>query len=159
MRRSLAKCLATLLIIGLFGLTQNIDAATYEKGSPMQTAKGQFNVQLQPQKDLTNNAGRLLIDKSYTGDFSASGTGQMLSHRTHVEGSAGYVAIETIDGELNGQKGTFVMQHSGSMAAGEQHLSITIIADSGTGELTGISGYMEIDIREGQHFYSLHYQI
>jgi len=83
----------------------------------------------------------------------------MLSHMTDVKGSAGYVAIEHINGSLKGKSGSFVVQHSGTMVRGEQSLTIAIIADSGAGELSGIAGNMHIGITDGQHFYTLNYTL
>lgn len=83
----------------------------------------------------------------------------MLSAMTAIDGSAGYVAIERVEGELHGQQGTFVLQHSGTMDRGAPTLSVTVVPDSGTGELTGLEGTFEIDIVEGEHFYVFTYRL
>ncbi|TRY33183.1 DUF3224 domain-containing protein [Aliiglaciecola sp. M165] len=125
----------------------------------MTTLTGKFEVSMQPQKDESFDVRRMTLDKTYFGDLKGHAKGQMLSHVTQVNGSAGYVAIEIFDGEVNGKKGSFVLQHSGQMDKRAQSLDISIIPDSGSGELVGISGNMSIEIKEGQHFYHFEYAL
>ena len=122
-------------------------------------ANGTFHVDLQPLADDTTPPNRLSINKQFHGDLEATSQGQMLSVMTEVKGSAGYVAIEQVSGTLHGRQGTFVLQHSGIMTRGQPSLTIVVVPDSGTGELAGLSGTMTIDITDGQHFYTLDYQI
>jgi hypothetical protein len=83
----------------------------------------------------------------------------MLSAGTSVKSSAGYVAIERVIGTLNGRRGTFVLQHSGTMTRGEPQLTISVVPDSGTGELEGLAGTMTIAIADGKHSYEMHYTL
>ena len=110
----------------------------------LQVAKGEFTVSVQqlPFEGVNAEAhiGRMSIDKQISGDLVATTQGQMLSAMTDTKGSAGYVAIERVDGTLNGKYGTFVLQHTGLMNQGESSLSVIVVPDSGTGELIGISG-------------------
>jgi hypothetical protein len=99
------------------------------------------------------------IDKSITGDLVATTRGQMLSAMTEVTGSAGYVAIELVDGALKGRKGTFVLQHSGIMRQGTPSLTVTVVPDSGTGELAGLSGQFSITVAGGTHTYEFTYSL
>lgn len=126
-------------------------------------ASGTFEVKLIPlsfhDEAGDSNLARLALDKTFTGDLEATSKGEMLSARTDTEGSAGYVAIERVTGKLNGHQGTFVLLHSGTMAGGEQHLSIAVVPDSGTEELIGLSGTMDIRIEDGKHYYSFEYQL
>jgi len=126
-------------------------------------AKGSFEVKMTPQpwSDSASDTalGRFLLDKHYTGDLEAISHGQMLSAGTGVKGSAGYVAIEKLIGSLHGRNGTFVMQHSGTMNRGEPQLTISIVPDSGTGELAGLTGTMTIQIADGKHSYELAYTL
>ncbi len=125
-----------------------------------QRASGTFEVNLTPQADEQDAVpGRLLIDKRFQGDLAATSRGQMLSALTGVEGSAGYVAIERVSGTLHGRSGSFVLQHSGTMNRGAQQLTISVVPDSGSGELTGIAGTMTIAIENGQHVYELSYTL
>lgn len=125
----------------------------------MTRASGTFEVKMTPQDDKSEDAnlGRMLLDKQFHGDLEATGKGQMLTAMTPVQGSAGYVAIEKVAGTLKGRTGTFVLQHTGTMTRGAQQLSITVVPDSGTGQLAGITGRMEIQIEGGKHSYVFEY--
>ncbi len=107
-------------------------------------ATGTFDVKLTPQAsaDRTEEAAlsRMLIDKQFHGDLEALSKGEMLAAGTAVKGSAGYVAIEHVRGTLHGRSGTFVLQHSGTMTRGSPELKITVVPDSGTGQLAGLAG-------------------
>jgi hypothetical protein len=126
-------------------------------------AHGTFEVKLIPQADSdpTENPvlGRLLIDKQFFGDLEGVSKGEMLSAMTTVEGSAGYVAIEQVKGTLQGRGGTFYLQHNGIMERGEGRLTISVIPDSGTGELSGLVGTMNIIIEDGKHKYTFDYTL
>ncbi len=129
----------------------------------MTLATGTFTVTLTPQPAIEQpegiTLGRLAIAKTYSGDLNGSGRGEMLSAVTLTKGSAGYVAIEHVEATLEGRHGGFVLQHSGSMARGAQSLEIHVVPDSGTAQLSGISGNCKIIISEGQHFYELEYSL
>ena len=125
----------------------------------MNQATGTFEVKLTPQADEDSGLGRMTIDKQFHGDLDATSQGQMLAARSSVKGSAGYVAMERVSGRLGGRVGTFVLQHSGTMTRGEPQLSVTVVPDSGTGDLTGLSGKMVIEKAEGQHSYVFEYSI
>jgi hypothetical protein len=99
------------------------------------------------------------IDKQFHGDLEATSKGQMLTAGTEVQGSAGYVAIERVSGTLGGRSGTFALQHSGTMTRGEPQLSITVVPDSGTGQLVGLAGTMLITIADGKHSYGFDYTL
>lgn len=126
-------------------------------------ATGTFEVKLNPQPlhDSAADAtlGRLSIDKQLHGDLEATSKGEMLSAGTSVDGSAGYVAIEQVKGTLHGCVGTFVLQHTGTMNRGAPQLSVTVVPDSGTGQLVGLAGKMTINIAEGKHSYEFEYTL
>lgn len=127
-------------------------------------ASGRFEVKLVPQKPdneaaVSANLGRMSIDKKFSGDLEATSKGEMLSAMTEVKGSAGYVAIERVSGTLQGRTGTFVLQHTGTMTRGTPELGITVVPDSGTGQLVGLTGTMTIKIEEGKHFYEFDYAL
>jgi len=83
----------------------------------------------------------------------------MLSVMGEVKGSAGYVAIERVDGTLAGRSGSFVLQHHGIMDRGNGRLTVTVVPDSGTGQLEGISGAMAIVIEGGKHSYDFEWTL
>ena len=126
-------------------------------------AKGSFTVEMKPQADPDTadgvSLGRLLLQKRFEGDLAATSQGEMLTAMTPVQGSAGYVAIERVTGTLHGKSGSFVFQHSGTMTRGAQQLSITVVPDSGTGELAGLAGTFRLQIVEGKHLYEFDYQL
>ena len=126
-------------------------------------AKGEFVVKLLPlaveDQPEGSKIGRMSIDKSISGDLTATTAGQMLSAMTDVKGSAGYVAIERVEGVLTGKKGSFVLQHIGTMNRGAPTLSVTVVPDSGTGELVGLAGEFNIIIANGKHSYEFKYTL
>ena len=121
-------------------------------------ASGTFTVKTAPQQDAIP-AGRMTLEKTFAGSLAGESRGQMLSAFGTVKGSGGYVAIETFIGTLDGKTGSFVLQHTGTMVGGAPALSVTVVPDSGTGELTGISGSMTIDPSGGQHRYTFDYTL
>ena len=103
--------------------------------------------------------GRMRVLKTFFGDLAGTARAEMLSFRSDEEGSAGYVAIDRVTGELHGRKGTFVLQHSGLMDGGEPSLTVTVVPGSGTGELTGLRGTLEIVNDAGAHSYTFTYHL
>jgi hypothetical protein len=126
-------------------------------------AKGTFEVKMSPlPTDETVEGGplgRFALDKQFHGDLEAVSKGEMLAASSEVKGSAGYVALERVSGTLQGRRGTFVLQHKGVMTRGEGELSVTVVPDSGTGELVGLAGKMGIDISGGKHSYDFEYTL
>ncbi len=126
-------------------------------------ATGSFEVSIKPQiePDTVEGIalGRLSLDKLFHGDLEAAGKGEMLTAMTGVEGSAGYVAVERVTGTLHSRRGSFVFQHSGIMNRGEQQLSITVVPDSGTGQLSGIAGLFSIKFVDNKHTYTFDYSL
>jgi hypothetical protein len=126
-------------------------------------AAGTFVVKLTPQTPVpeTEDAtiGRMLIDKQFLGDLEAASKGQMISTMGEVKGSAGYVAMERVTGSLNGRAGSFALQHTGTMTRGVPSLSVTVVPDSGTGDLAGLTGSMTIQIDAGKHSYTFDYTV
>jgi hypothetical protein len=130
-----------------------------------QHVSGPFDVKVTPQKPDTQIAraaalGRLTIDKRYHGDLEATAKGEMLATQTETKGSAAYVALERVTGTLQGHSGSFVLQHSATMDRGATDSSISVVPDSGTGQLAGLSGEMRIRIdAEGRHSYEFDFRI
>lgn len=126
-------------------------------------AKGSFDVQLTqaPAAPGTEAAqlGRMSLRKQFHGGLDAVSLGEMLGVRTDIPDSAGYVAMERVEGSLAGRKGSFALMHMGEMNRGKQTLTIRVVPDSGTDELAGISGELSIEIKDGHHFYEFRYQL
>jgi hypothetical protein len=121
-------------------------------------ARGTFDVAIKPQ---TTDAvlGRMSLEKQIHGDLQGTSKGEMLTAGTDVKDSGGYVAVERVSGTLQGRRGTFILQHSGTMTRGAQQLTITVVPDSGTEQLKGIAGTMTITIEAGKHFYDFAYTL
>jgi hypothetical protein len=123
-------------------------------------AKGTFTVDIRPlTPPPAEGLARFSIDKQIHGDLEAASKGEMFSGGDPKQGAAGYVAIEVITGILNGQKGSFALQHSATMDQGGLKMSIIIVPGSGTDELEGISGTFDIRNVNGQHSYDLEYTL
>jgi hypothetical protein len=126
-------------------------------------AAGPFDVQTTPHPPYDSADGiilaRMTIAKQFHGDLYGNSLVEMIAARTAVPDSAGYVAIERVVATLHGKEGSFVLQHSGTMSRGEQSLTITVVPDSGTGELTGLAGTMKIEITDGKHAYVFDYTL
>ena len=136
-----------------------------QRGTHLNHATGPFDVKLAPQKpdnapEEESKLGRMSIDKQFHGDLEGTSKGVMLSFMTDVKGSAGYVAIERVTGTLHGRSGSFVFQHNATMDRGKPQLNIIVVPDSGTGELVGLAGTMQINIDSaGKHTYNFEYSL
>ena len=124
-------------------------------------ANGSFEVRLTPaEQGADMPVGRMTIEKEFHGDLEGTSRGQMLmAASSSVQGSAGYVAIEKVEGTLNGRRGSFYLQHNGVMTRGAGDLTITVIPDTGTDQLVGLSGKMNIIITDGKHSYEFDYTL
>lgn len=147
----LCLCLCALLAVPAFAR---------EEIPVMQHATGSFEVKLQPQPAREDaGLGRMSLDKTFNGPLSAMSRGEMLAARTAQEGSAAYVALEAVDGTLDGRKGSFMLVHRGLMDRGAQDLAISVVPDSATGALAGLRGEMKIRIEGGAHYYDFDYTL
>jgi hypothetical protein len=137
--------------------------AEAKKGTRMsKRASGTFDVKLTPKDQGADAAvGGMTIDKEFHGDLAATSKGQMLmASSSSVKNSAGYVAIEKVTGTLNGRSGSFYLQHTGVMTRGAGELTITVIPDTGTDQLSGLDGRMTITIApDGKHSYDFSYTL
>lgn len=127
----------------------------------MPQISGEFDVKMAPETLSATAAqaglGRMSLDKRYHGPLEASGHGEMLSVRASEPGSAGYVALERVQGSLDGRQGSFYLQHSGTMTRGAPTLSVTVVPDTGTDALQGLQGKLAIRIEKGKHYYDFTY--
>ena len=141
-------------------------AATFAQEPAVTThsATGPFDVKLAPQtlSAVAEHSGlaRMSLDKQFHGALEAASTGEMIAFRSAVAGSAGYVAMETVRGTLDGRAGSFVLQHSSTLTRGEPTQAITVVPDSGTDALAGLGGRMVVDIAPGgAHSYRFEYTL
>ena len=139
---------------------RSVNEASQKETRMSKHATGTFEVKLTPQDDKSaEGLGRMTIAKQVHGDFEGTSTGQMLTSMTKTQGSAAYVAIERMTGKLHGRTGSFDLHHLGIMNRGAQQLTITVVPDSGTDQLIGITGTMTIKIADGKHSYEFDYNL
>lgn len=128
----------------------------------MSTAAGKFDIEPRPEPPFsTENGvmlGRMEFDKTFHGPLQGTSVVHMTYARTPVESSAGYVAVERIEGELGGRSGSFVVLHNAVQTSGDVNLSVSIVPDSGTGDLEGITGTMVLNA-DGEHTYQIEYEL
>lgn len=151
-----------LLAFGAFGASSS--SSTKDTTMSTHTATGTFDVKLSPQPPSAEaekaGLGRMSLDKHFHGALEATSSGEMIAFRSATPGSAGYVAMETVHGTLDGRTGSFVLQHSSTLDRGQATQQISVVPDSGSGALTGLAGRMSIDIAPGgAHSYRLEYTL
>ena len=127
-------------------------------------ATGTFDVKVAPLPTGESVPGlkvaRFSIDKVWKGDIEGTSKGEMMAIDTPVKGSGGYVAIEVVEASIKGRKGTFTFLHEATMRTNSEfHMSIKVLPDSGTGELTGLEGSIEIVIEGKNHSYRFDYTL
>jgi Protein of unknown function (DUF3224) len=172
--RLAAACLTPLLLATLSTQAQTRSQTTFQtnprssaptkKAIPSLHATGPFEVKIDPQPPEEKGGGaaigRMFLDKQFHGDLEATSKGTMLAAGTGAKNSSGgYVALEIVTGSLKGRTGTFVLQHSATMNRGVPQLSIIVVPDSATGQLTGLAGKMNINIVDGKHTYDFEYTL
>ena len=125
-------------------------------------AVGTFDVKMTPQVSGASSGdvsiSKMSIEKQFHGAIEGNSKGEMLASMGAVQGSAGYVAMERFTGTLDGRAGSFVLQHNGTLNRGVPALSVNIVPDSGTEQLSGLSGSMKIDVIDGTHHYEFTYK-
>ena len=126
-------------------------------------ASGTFEVKVLPQTaneiETAAGIGRFTLDKQFQGELEGTSKGEMLASGGPQKGSGAYVALEMVTGKLNGREGTFVLQHNGTMTSTSTQMLITVVPDSGTGQLIGLEGKFLIKIVDKKHFYEFEYTL
>jgi len=152
------------LTLASLAISVQVDAGASEsiQKEVTMTARGTFEVKMTPQPPDDGAGGgfeRLFGDKQFHGELEGVSKGQMLATRSKVEGSGAYVALELVTGKLKGRRGSFVLQHKGTMSKGVYMMDVTVVPDSGTDELVGIAGKMTISIEGDKHSYNFEYTL
>ncbi len=117
----------------------------------MPKTTAQFTIDLTPGEPLYEGTGRFDFIKTWTGGLEGTSTGTMLSAGDQAAGMAGYVAIEVFAGALDGREGTFALQQFGTRDADGMALQYVVVPGSGTGELDGLRGTVQLDVVDGVH--------
>ena len=129
----------------------------------MPSISGEFSVKMAPEAmsavAADSGIGRMSLDKQYHGALDAAGQGEMLAYMDRALGSGAYVAMEKVEGTLDGRRGSFLLVHTGTMARGTPALTVAVVADSGQGELAGLAGTLQIRIEGGKHYYDFDYTL
>jgi hypothetical protein len=129
----------------------------------MPKVAGTFTIKTAPAAAAFPDSGiqRMSLEKVYEGPLSGTAVGELISFRSAVAGSAGYVAIERVTASIDGAAGAFTLQHNGTMSNGgaTKALNVIVVPDSGTGSLTGLSGTLDIVIEGGAHSYVFEYEL
>jgi hypothetical protein len=129
----------------------------------MATASGEFDVKTSPEPlsaiAADTGLGRLSLDKRFHGPLDATSKGEMLAFMDRTLMSGGYVAMELVQGTLDGKRGSFLLQHQGTMERGAPGLTVHVVADSGREQLTGLRGTLNIRIEGGKHYYDFDYTL
>jgi hypothetical protein len=82
---------------------------------------------------------RASVTMRFEGDLAGTGSVEWLMSYED-DGTATFVGLERVVGELDGRSGSFVLQHVGRFDGELAQASLTVLSGSGTGELTGLSG-------------------
>jgi len=127
-------------------------------------ATGTFEVKVKPLPEDVKvqgvAVGRMSIDKVWSGDIVGTSKGEMMTTGGEVKGSGGYVAVEVMDVSLKGRRGTFTLMHHATMKNNADfRMNIVVVPDSGTGDLAGLAGKLEIIIEGAKHSYRLDYTL
>ena len=77
--------------------------------------------------------------KTFTGDLAGTSALEAVMLGVGEDVSA-YVAVERLEVEFDGLKGSFCLLHAATAHGEENEMNLTIIPGSGTGDLAGLSG-------------------
>jgi hypothetical protein len=151
-------------LVALLWLTIGVAPSPGAQDEAVMTAHahGTFDVKVTPQAaddPAGGPFGRFFLDKQFHGDLEAPSNGQMLAWGTGADNSGAYVALERVNGTLHGRRGSFVLQHNGTMTKGAASMTVTVVPGSGTDELAGLAGTMTIIIAGGKHSYEFEYTL
>jgi hypothetical protein len=158
------KRVIAMATLAALGLALEATAAQKKGGHMSHRASGTFEVKVEPipadNKGDRPSFPRFTLDKQYRGDLEGTSQGEMMTANGTVEGSAAAVAIERFSGSLNGRKGSFALVHSATMRrGGEYAMIIRVVPDSGTAQLAGLTGTLEIVIVGNEHHYNFDFSL
>lgn len=122
-------------------------------------AHATFEIEMRPGEPLLDGTARFDFTKTWSGDLAGTSAGFMASAGDPARGNAGYVALEVVTGTLDGREGSFTLQQFGRMTGGEPALTYAIAPGSGTRELAGIDGEVDLDVVDGVHRAVLRYTL
>ncbi|WP_409329346.1 DUF3224 domain-containing protein [Trujillonella humicola] len=102
--------------------------------------------------------GRVALRKTFTGALTGTSVVAMTSTTVGPD-PAGYVAVELVTGTLEGREGSFVLQHAGVVDGADSRAAGVVLPGTGTGELTGLRGAVELTHDEAGAVLTLDYEL
>jgi hypothetical protein len=112
------------------------------------TAKASFEIKGWDEETYQDLAGdgkltRASVKQAFNGDIEGSGSVEwLMCYRD--EGQARFVGLQQVAGRLGNRSGTFVVETVGTFDGKIAKGSWNVIPDSGTDELSGLSGEGEL---------------
>ena len=102
---------------------------------------------------------RAAVAKTFVGDISGDGHVEyLMMYRS--DGSATFVGLERIVGQVAGKSGSFVLQRTGVFENGTAKESYFVVPGSGTGDLRGLRGEGTSAVGHGiEHPLALNYEL
>jgi Protein of unknown function (DUF3224) len=102
---------------------------------------------------------RAVVTKTFAGDIAGEGHVEyLMMYRS--DGSATFVGLERIVGNVAGKAGSFVLQRSGAFENGVAKESYFVIPGSGTGALRDLRGEGTSAVGHGIEFpFTLNYEL
>ena len=110
--------------------------------------RGTFEIEITPGHALLPGTGRFDFTQVWEGDILGASKGVMISAGDPASGTAGYVCMEAFEGEIGGKLGTLAFQQLGTMDHGNQGLRYIVVPGSGTGDLEGTIGVVNLTVDE-----------
>jgi hypothetical protein len=102
---------------------------------------------------------RATVSKTFTGDIEGESQVEYLM-MYRGDGSATFVGLERITGRIGNKSGAFVFQRQGVFEGGQAKETYSVVAGSGTGELTSLRGEGTSSVGHGgEHPFTLTYDL
>jgi Protein of unknown function (DUF3224) len=109
----------------------------------MPKINGRFQVASWDESPYDEREGRRLtrasVTQQFEGDIAGEGSAQWLM-AYQPDGTARFVGLQLVDGEVAGRRGTFVLETIGEFDGTMAHWEAGVVSGSSTGELTELTG-------------------
>jgi Protein of unknown function (DUF3224) len=129
-----------------------------------QTASARFAIKSWDEKPYSEGhelpkLTRASVSKTYTGDIMGEGQVEYLM-MYRADGSATFLGLERVVGQLAGKSGSFVLQRAGVFEGGQAKESYSVVPGSATGDLFGLVGDGRTAVGHGmEHPFTLGYEM
>ena len=109
----------------------------------MATINGKFQVASWEESAYEEREGRrltrALVTQQFEGDIAGEGSAQWLM-AYQPNGTARFVGLQLVEGEVAGRRGTFVLETVGEFDGTTARWAAGVVSGSSTGELTELTG-------------------